>query len=592
MSRFSSRFHRLLSLASILGLALCVAAAQAKQTFRIHVDAQNEVVRDVDTFEVVKVGGGYATLKLVPFQPDVVGTLIQLGKKNKLGEVPVPGEATWLAYVPSAHLAVVRLATTLSESDVPPGTVVLSVRPDPKAVAPVDGALEAAKALVGLNDAGDARTLLHGMAADPKYESDRCRLLKALLDLQMPAAPTDAKPLPPDSETTLRTLLSNCTGVEADAAAKKFVQWTLERLAQEKKAGASPADRKSILQDATSLINGRPEGDRLLLALAQLYDQTGDAEQGSRAIEDFFKKYPSSAYNDEARKEQEALARRSPARGYRAVGTLGQGRLTQDLGIREVTDLAFDDQGRLLVLDGRSKPRKLLVVQINPEQRTLETKETYPLPKSWDPIAVCAAADGKFYLIDSDEDQLVSFNPADPSGAEVPFPTRGDGWKLRRPRRLCIVGNDILVLDTSSEKLYHFGIRDHQYEGAIDLYGHELRDALDVASAPDGKVLVATEETFSVFDPSQTPSTPHKAMRGRTYQLEVNRAAMSRWKYVYLFDTENERLEMFRRSGEWLTTVVDCEKTGIRDPGPWTVSREGDVVLYNYKTDQLYYFTQ
>lgn len=580
-----------------LGLAaallLAPASAPAKHSFRIHFQDQTEIVRDVDTFEVVKVGGGFAALKLVPEQPDIAQTLLQLGVKKKLGEVPVPGEATWLAYVRGSNLAIVRLATTLSEADVPLGTVVLSVRPDPKPLSDVDGAIEGSKALLDLGYPDEARALLDGFASDPKYETDRCRLLKSLLDLQMPAAPTKGEILPEDCEKTIRAILSNCSGVEADTAAQRYSKWTLDRLAQIREAGTGIPEQKTLIQDAISLVDARLGGDQLYLALARLYERNGDAEEGSRVLEQFFKKFPTSSVKEEARQLQDALARRAPARGYRSLGALGTEAVTRALALRDVTDLTFDAEGRLLLLDGSSKPRKLVILTLDPAKRTYEVADSFSLYQKWDPIAVATAPNGYTYFIDSDEGQLVAINPTNDPGAEQLFVARGEGWKLRNPKKVCVVGSqEALVLDVSGEALFRYDLSDQQYKGSIDLEARDLTNPVDVACAPDGKVVVANAEEFSVFDADQGPSALRRAMRGRTFQMEVNRVGVCRWKYVYLFDARAQRLEKFSRSGEWLTTVIDCAKEGIRSPGVWAVNREGEVLIYDRKTDQFYYFTQ
>jgi len=573
----------------LLTWLLSPSPGSALQTFRIHVDDQTEIVREVDSFEVVKVGEGYALLRLQPYQPDAAYTLLQLGKQTKLGETPLPGEAVWLAYVNRSSLVVARLPSNLDPEEVPVGTAVLSVRHDPKATAPVEGAIEAARALKALDQIDDARALLEDMVADPTQSASRCRLLNALLKYQLPEAPAQGEPIPPSAEKTLRSVLDDCAGSEGDAAAERFVQWTLDRLPQLGTSGSDLGAQKTIVRDALGMLSGHDGGDRLLLALANLHARDGSAEEGSRVLERFFREYPASAHIEEARTLQAELARRAPAHGYRSVGALGTGELTEQFPLREVTDLAFDARGRLVILDGRSKPRQILAFQLDPARRTLAVDETLSLSKEWDPIAVCAGDENTYYLIETDEDQVVAVG----GDAAPAFPSRGDHWKLRSPRALCALDDhEVLVLDPSSERLHRFSVADRQYLGGLDLEANELDEVVDVASAPDGKVALATPEGFCLVTPGQKPEAFHRAMRGSTYRLAVGSVGMCRWRYVYLFDRESQRLEKFRRSGEWLTTVVDCEKEGIRDPALWAVSREGDVVVYDEKTDQLRYFAQ
>lgn len=573
----------------VAGLSMPTLSAQAAHTFRILVDPNTELEREVEVFQVEKVGGGYVVIALNPYQPDLERTLLQLGEKKQFGEVPVPGEATWLAYVQDTRRVVARLASTLSESQVPTGTVVLSVRPNDKAGDPVDAGIEAAKALNQLGFPDDAKKLLQSLAGHSAYQSARCKILKALLDLQMPHTPPGADPLPEAADHTLRDILRQCEGLEAEAASRLLARWTIGRV--EAQPFLPPEQQITIINDALRLCANRPGGDELLLALARIHYRQGNAEEGTKAIETFLEKFATSPIKDQARELQESLARRAPARGYRLLGHFGPRPLLSALGFSRLTTLAFDPQGRLILLDGRYKSSKVVVADMQTHPLQFKSAEPIHLYKYWEPISVTRDSLDNFYFVDYNEDQIVA---ADYRGVTISnriFPTRGDGWKLRYPKVVqCVRDREILTLDVSSRQLYRFDSMG-DFLGAQDLSAAGFRSAHALAVAPDGMALLATPDQWAVFDPAQSPKNVQQARRG-LIKLKIRDVGMCRWQYVYLFDEKTNRLEKFRRNGEWLTTVIDCKREGIRDPGPWAVSPEGDVVIYDRKNDVLNLFSQ
>lgn len=584
------KFVSFLSLSlAVLGLAAMPLPASAAHTFRIQVDPNTELEREVETFQVEKVGRGYVVLSLNPYQPDLEKTLLQLGEKKQFGEVPVPGEATWLAYVAETRRVVARLASNLSESQVPAGTVVLSARPNDKAGDPVDAAIEAAKALAQLDYRDDAMKLLQSLAGNSAYQSVRCKILKALLDLQMPATPESGKALPEAADKTLRDILRQCEGLEGEAASRLLARWTLDRLEAQP---PMPAEQQvNLVNDAIRLCANRPGGDELLLALARIQYREGKAEEGTKAIETFLEKFATSPLKDQVRELQESLTRRAPVRGYRLLGNLGPRPLCSSLGFRRITALAFDPQGRLILLDGKSSPAKVLVADIKTQPLQFNPGEPLLLFKEWEPISVTRDSSGNFYFVDYDKDQIVATDSKGNMISNRIFPDRGDGWKLRSPKRIdCVQDREVLVLDVSSQWLYRFACTGN-YLGGTDLSLAGFKSAHAQAVAPDGMALLATRDQWSVFDPASFPKSVQPARRGLV-QLKIRDVGMCRWQYVYLFDDNAKRLEKFRRNGEWLTTVIDCNRESIRDPGPWAVSPEGDVVIYDAKNDVLNVFSQ
>jgi hypothetical protein len=574
---------------AMLGLSALAIPATAAHTFRIQVDPNTEIEREVECFLVEKVGQGYVVLSLNPYQPDLEKTLLQLGEKRQFGEKPVPGEATWLAYVAETRRVVARLSSTLSESQVPTGTVVLSARPNDKAGDPVDAAIEAAKALAQLDYSGDAQMLLQSLAGNTAHQASRCKILKALLDLQMPATPTAGEALPESADKTLRELLRQCEGLEGEAASRILARWTLARLEAQP---TLPAEQQAtVINDALRLCANRPGGDELLLALARIHYRQGNAEEGTKAIETFLEKFATSPIKDQARELQERLARRAPARGYRFLGNLGPRSLRATLGFRRITALAFDPQGRLILLDGNSSPAKVVVAEIKTQPVQFKPSEPIYLYKDWEPISVTRDSEENFYFVDYDEDQIVATDSQGYTLSSRIFPTRGAGWKLRSPKLVHgVQDRELLVLDVSSRQLYRFEITGN-YIGGMDLSAVGFKSAHAAATAPDGMALLATRDQWSVFDPAKTPMNVQPARRG-LIQLKIRDVGMCRWQYVYLFDDNARRLEKFRRNGEWLTTVIDCNREGIRDPGPWAVSPEGDIVIYDVKNDVLNIFSQ
>jgi hypothetical protein len=579
---------------------LALRPLSAQETFTVMVEPE-PLQRELQRFEVLKADDGYILFELVsPVERHYLEQArYLLGRTNEAGGfTPVAGEPVWLATLPgtpgqNTYRILARMPSAELENAPVEDLTLISVKPEPGGTDPVDGAIEAADALVRLQEPDAAVRLLRQFAEDSRHRESRCRVLEALLDLQVADQPPTGNAIPSDVEATLHSLLTTCQGAEAEAAARVLTEWTLARVTRllESDSSADP-DPKILLRDALNLVGTRPGGDGLLLALARAHERQGYAEEGSQTIEQFLKTYPGSPLREEARDLQAALNRRVPASGYRNAGTVGPSGICEALDIRELTALRFDSEGHLLILDGKSKPRQVLCTTIRFPARTLEILETVGVSKEWDPVDVDRSTDGTFYVVETDDDQLLALHGGNPVPKEELFAKSGEDWKLRNARRVSLLQDrEILVFDPSSEAIHRF-LPGNLYVDSIDLKGFDFRDALDFSAAPDGQILVVNEEGFSLFAPDSGPKEFRRALLGNNEPLRISGCGTDRWRYVYLFDRKSERLEKFRRNGNWLTTVIDCPKEGIEDPDLWTVSPEGDIVLYDRKTDALYLFAQ
>ncbi len=587
-----------LSLLSFVFLALRPVSAQ--ETFTVMVEPE-PLQRELQRFKVLKADEGYILLDLV--SPVERRYLEQarylLGRANDAGGfTPVAGEPVWLATLPGTsgqnnYRILARMPSAELENAAVEDLTLISVKPEPGGTDPVDGALEAADALVRLQEPDAADSLLRQFAEDPRHRESRCRVLKALLDLQVADQSPTGDAIPSEVEANLRSLLTECQGAEAEAAARVLTDWTLARVQRLLESGSSAgSDPKNLLRDALNLVGTRPGGDRLLLALARVHERQGYAEEGSQTIEQFLKTYPGSPLREEARDLQAALNRRVPASGYRNAGTVGPSGIRKALNIRELTALQFDSEGNLLILDGESKPRQVLCTAIRFPARTLEILDTVDVSEDWDPVDVDRSTDGTFYVVETDDDQLLALHSGNPDSVEEIFAKSGEDWKLRNARRVSLLQDrEILVFDPSSEAVHRF-LPGNLYVDSIDLKAFDFRDALDFSAAPDGQILVVNEEGFSLFPPDSGPKEYRRALLGNNEPVVISGCGTDRWRYVYLFDRKSERLEKFRRNGNWLTTVIDCREEGIEDPELWTVSPEGDIVIYDRESDALYLFAQ
>lgn len=586
---FRTVFTRIVAFCALLLLAATLPAA-AKHTFRVKVDG-TDIDRTVDTFVVEKVGtGGIVILKLQPPQPDLAGSLLQLGKKTKYSEEPVSGEASWLAYVASSNRVVARMPSNVTSKEVPDDTIVLSTRPNPKPIDPVDGALDAAEALAKLDLQSDALELLRSLAEDPTYKANRCRLLTMVMKIQAPGEPKAGEPFPAEAERTLQSIMTECsTGPETDAAGQYYMAWTLARIKSlPKDAGI---DAKTILNDAKKILAKGQWGDMVLLTLAQISYDEGDAEEGSKILKQFFVEYPASPLKDKARALQENLERRAPVKSHKKAGIVGGVNVSKSLGLKKVAAIAFDPKGNFILVD-QGSPAKVRVLSIDLAKLEYKVEREFSLPnKDWEPVAVASDSKGNLFFLDNDETQVVGVDPKG-EALSVVFPNKGDDWKLRALDGIAVVrDSELLVLDSSSEGVHRYSIEKGDQVGFAALEGTEVEAAKHLAVAPDGIVTVAINSHVSVFDAKTGTKGATLATRNKN-EFAIGRVGMDRWRYVYLFDSKAKNIEKMRRNGQWLNTVINYEKEGIPSSSLWAISPEGDVLLYDSSNDQLIAFTQ
>ncbi len=598
--RAASGTPPLIRISAALGVLICLAVSvalaqqdRAKQTFHFYQDENNYVVMEVETFAVEKAGPGYATLLLNPYPVELANSILALGKKTEFGEEALPGEATWLAYVPQSKRVVVRLAATLTPDLVPAGMVVLSAQQAKTQLTPVEiaeRALEAARALQSLGFSADALSLLEDMAQNPAYEASRCRILKAILELQAPATLDSAQDIPEVAHKTLRDILTRCQGAEADETSRWFSARQIKRV---ELAGLPLKESKALLNDARNLCGERPGGDALLLALARLHRQDGLAEEGLKALDLFEKTYGKSSLAEEARNLKAVFQRRIPARSHQYAGPAGPERARKAFDLREVTAMCSGPKGQLVVADRGSDPPQIVLLDFDPVARSLNLAKTFFLDSKARPISVAWSASGEFFVLDSRKKQILVLNDKGEEQPDRCIAREGEGWKFDEPKQIALLQNsEVLVLDAGAPGIHRFSVAKGRHLGFISLKSAKLGSIKCFDCAPDGLIGVASSNAWTVFTAEEGPQKTEKAERGRTQELSVKGIALGRWRNVYLFDGGENRIEKFRRDGVWLITVADFRKDAVGEPDLYALTPDGDILVYNGSKDRFFFYAQ